>query len=163
MIKIVTYPDKLLKKKSQEIENVNSDILSIIEKLILTLDSFNHCVGIAAVQIGYLVRAIAVDISKTKNKNHGRLIMLNPTIITSSTDNALTKEGCLSVPEYLAYVLRPKKTAVKYLDINGKECIIEAKRFEAVVIQHEIDHLDGVLFIDKVASSKDILKRQSDK
>lgn len=159
MIKIVKFPDKLLKKQSVAVDLINQKILSIVNELTFVLDYYDHCVGIAAVQIGYLVRILAVDVSKTKNKNHGRLIMINPKIIENSTDEITTKEGCLSVPDYLAYVSRPKKIIVEYIDIDGKKQVLESKRFEAVVIQHEIDHLDGILFIDKIASLDHLIKR----
>ncbi|WP_272979141.1 peptide deformylase [Desulfurella multipotens] len=159
MIEIVKFPDKLLKKQSLCVDTINSEVLSIIDKLTFVLDFYNHCVGIAAVQIGHLVRIIAVDVSKTKNKNHGRLIMINPVVIEKSTDEIVTKEGCLSVPDYLGYVARPKKITVEYVDLNGKRQVLEAKRFEAVVIQHEVDHLDGILFLDKIVSSNQLIKR----
>lgn len=159
MIEIVKYPDKLLKKQSLYVESINSEVLSIANKLTYVLNYYNHCVGIAAVQIGYLARIIAVDVSKTKNKNHGMLVMINPIIVENSLDEVITKEGCLSVPDYLAYVSRSKKITVEYIDLNGKKQILETKRFEAVVIQHEIDHLDGVLFIDKIASTDHLIKR----
>ncbi|HEX13335.1 MAG: peptide deformylase [Desulfurella sp.] len=159
MIEIVKFPDKLLKKQSLCVDTINSEVLSIIDKLTFVLDFYNHCVGIAAVQIGHLVRIVAVDVSKTKNKNHGRLIMINPVVIEKSTDEIVTKEGCLSVPDYLGYVARPKKITVEYVDLNGKRQVLEAKRFEAVVIQHEVDHLDGILFLDKIVSSNQLIKR----
>ncbi|SDC42039.1 peptide deformylase [Desulfurella multipotens] len=159
MIEIVKFPDKLLKKQSLYVDTINSEVLSIIDKLTFVLDFYNHCVGIAAVQIGHLVRIVAVDVSKTKNKNHGRLIMINPVVIEKSTDEIVTKEGCLSVPDYLGYVARPKKITVEYVDLNGKRQVLEAKRFEAVVIQHEVDHLDGILFLDKIVSSNQLIKR----
>ncbi|MGC8502458.1 peptide deformylase [Desulfurella sp.] len=159
MIEIVKFPDKLLKKQSVRIESIDSSVLSVIDKLTFVLDFYNHCVGIAAVQIGHLVRIVAVDVSKTKNKNHGRLIMINPVILEKSSEEIVTKEGCLSVPDYLGYVARPKKITMEYIDLNGKKQILEAKRFEAVVIQHEIDHLDGVLFLDKIVPSTQLIKR----
>lgn len=159
MIEIVKFPDKLLKKQSLCVDTINSEVLSIIDKLTFVLDFYNHCVGIAAVQIGHLKRIIAIDVSKTKNKNHGRLIMINPVVIEKSTDEIVTKEGCLSVPDYLGYVARPKKITVEYVDLNGKRQVLEAKRFEAVVIQHEVDHLDGILFLDKIVSSNQLIKR----
>ncbi|OSS41205.1 Peptide deformylase [Desulfurella amilsii] len=159
MIEIVKFPDKLLKKQSLDVDSINNEILSIADKLTFVLDYYNHCVGIAAVQIGYLTRIVAVDVSKTKNKNHGRIIMINPAILEKSLDGIVTKEGCLSIPDYLAYVSRPKKITVGYIDLNGKKQTLEAKRFEAVVIQHEIDHLDGILFIDKIASTDCLIDR----
>ncbi len=159
MIEIVKFPNKFLKKLSIEVSCIDQKVLSVVDNLMFALDYYSHCVGIAAVQIGNLLRIVAVDVSKTKNKNHGRLIMINPTILEKSLDDIVTKEGCLSVPDYVGYVSRPKKITVKYLDLDGKTQILETKRFEAVVIQHEIDHLDGILFIDKIAPSGQLVKR----
>jgi len=160
MIEIIKFPDKLLKQQSKIVNHIDQDILAIIDDLTFILDFYAHCVGIAAVQIGALYRIIAVDISKTKNKGHGRIVMINPVIIEKTSEMVITKEGCLSIPDYVGYVERPKKITVNFLDINGKPQTLETKRFEAVVIQHEIDHLDGILFIDKVISSKHLMKRE---
>jgi peptide deformylase len=117
-------------------------------------------VGIAAPQFGVLQRIVIVDCSLGlhKNKNHGRLIMVNPEIFEQDGE-VLGREGCLSVPEWVGTVPRARRVTVRFQDVQGEFHEIQSKAFEARVIQHEIDHLDGILFIDKVVSTKDLIRR----
>jgi peptide deformylase len=124
-----------------------------------------HSVGIAAPQIGVLRRVLVVDVSKSKlgkDNNHGLLEMVNPEIIEKS-GSKMMREGCMSVPDYTGNVTRAEHIVVEFADRNGQLRVIEASGFEAVAIQHELDHLDGLLFLDRVSSLKTDLYRRKPK
>ncbi|WP_025209660.1 peptide deformylase [Hippea sp. KM1] len=161
---IVIYPDQRLKTVCDEIRNIDEKTLKVAKDLLETMRYYNHTVGIAAPQIGELVRIIAVDASKNKKGqkiNHGELVMINPEILDWSSI-IKTREGCLSVPDYTGNVNRARKITVKYWDLDGKEHQFDTEGFEAVVIQHEIDHLDGILFIDRIISKRtDLFRRKN--
>ncbi len=161
---IVVYPDKRLKEVCRPIENIDEDILNRARDLLETMRFYSHSVGIASPQIGNLVRIIAVDASKNKKGlkvNHGELIMLNPEILDWQSI-IKTREGCMSVPDYTGNVNRARKVSVKYIDLEGNEQQFDTEGFEAVVLQHEIDHLDGILFIDRIISKNtDLFKRKN--
>ena len=161
---IVVYPDKRLKEVCRPIENIDEDILNKARDLLETMRFYSHSVGIASPQIGNLVRIIAVDASKNKKGlkvNHGELIMLNPEILDWQSI-IKTREGCMSVPDYTGNVNRARKVSVKYIDLEGNEQQFDTEGFEAVVLQHEIDHLDGILFIDRIISKNtDLFKRKN--
>ena len=114
----------------------------------------------AAVQIGVLKRVIAVDVTP-RNPGHGLIILLTP-VRVESRGRRKAREGCLSVPEYTANIKRAKEIALKGLDPEGNEVELASKGFEAVAFQHEIDHLDGILFIDRISSMKRDLVRRKD-
>ncbi len=161
---IVVYPDKRLKEVCKFIEKIDNDILLKSNNLLETMRFYSHSVGIAAPQIGDLVRIIAIDASKNKKGqkiNHGEIVMLNPEILNWQSI-IKTREGCMSVPDYTGNVNRARKITVRYMDLNGKEHIFDTEGFEAVVIQHEIDHLDGILFIDRIISKNtDLFRRKN--
>ena len=161
---IVIYPDKRLKEICEPIEEIDENTLAKAKDLLDTMRHYSHSVGIAAPQIGELVRIIAIDASKNKKGqkiNHGELIMLNPEIIAWESI-IKTREGCMSVPDYTGNVNRARKITVKYMDLDGKEHRFDTEGFEAVVIQHEIDHLDGILFIDRIISkTTDLFRRKN--
>jgi peptide deformylase len=122
------------------------------------------CVGIAAPQVGMASRIIVVDVSTHRRggreENHGLLVLVNPEIL-SRGGKQLVREGCMSVPDYTANVQRAQWVLVDALDKEGKQTILEAIGFEAVAIQHEVDHLDGYLFLDRVSSIKtDLFRRK---
>jgi len=160
--KIITIPDPLLQQVSLPVNDINDEVRSLAESMRQTIVSFSRCVGIAAVQVGVLSRLIVVDVSLNPNphKNNGLLIMVNP-VITYSSGKTSSREGCLSVPDFTGYVTRKKKIEVEYLDLQGNKRILKTEGFEAIVIQHEIDHLDGKVFLDRVTSLKtDVFRRQ---
>jgi len=161
---IVVYPDKRLKEVCKPIEKIDEDIVNKARDLLETMRFYSHSVGIASPQIGNLVRIIAVDASKNKKGqkiNHGELVMLNPEILDWQSI-IKTREGCMSVPDYTGNVNRARKISVKYVDLEGNEQMFDTEGFEAVVIQHEIDHLDGILFIDRIISKNtDLFKRKN--
>jgi len=122
-----------------------------------------HSVGVAAPQIGVTRRVVVVDVSKSKlgrDNNHGRLVMINPEILEREGSETM-REGCMSVPDYTGNVTRAESVVVQFLDRSGTERVIRTSGFEAVAIQHELDHLDGFLFLDRVSSLKtDVFRRK---
>ena len=158
ILEIIKYPDARLQKTSVPVETIDADTLSFIADLVETI-SGSPGVGLAAPQVGRLVRAIAVDVTPG-NQGHGLIVLINPEI-TASSGCKIGREGCLSVPEYTANIARATGITVRGLDEYGQEAVIEATGFEAVVLQHEIDHLNGILFIDRITSMKrDLFKRK---
>ncbi len=158
---ILVYPDKRLRIKSKEVVDINGSVISIVRDLIDTMNSFDHSVGISAIQIGEPYRIICFDASKSphyKKKNHGLTVLINPVIIEREGEKVV-REGCLSVPDYVGQVERSRRVVVKGYDVEGRELILEANHLEAVIIQHEIDHLDGILFIDRVISPSHLIRR----
>ncbi len=161
---IVIYPDKRLKEICKYIQEIDGKTLQAAKDLLETMRFYGHSVGIAAPQIGELSRIVVVDASKAKKGqkiNHGELVMLNPEILDWQSI-IKTREGCMSVPDYTGNVNRARKITVKYMDLDGKEHRFDTEGFEAVVIQHEIDHLDGILFIDRIISKNtDLFRRKN--
>ncbi len=148
----------MLQRVSREVTPLASGISTLIEDLEATM-RLHGGVGIAAPQVGVLKRIIIVDVGSDKG-GHGLLRLLNPKIIYSSGKRK-GREGCLSIPEYRANITRSRKVHIEALTPAGKDITIEAKGFEAVVLQHEIDHLEGILFIDRVTDMKrDLFRRE---
>lgn len=161
ILNIVTIPNPILKQVSLPVENINDKVKTLISDMRETMLSSSHCVGIAAVQIGVLLRIVLVDISLNPKPHHnnGFLIMINPKI-TYMSGKLKSREGCLSVPDFTGNVIRKNKIEVEYTDLEGTKKILKTHGFESITIQHEIDHLDGFVFLDKVSSIKtDIFKR----
>lgn len=160
---ILEYPDPRLKEVSEPVEWVSDEIKEVIEDLVDTMRSSPGCVGMAAPQIGEKKRIIVFDASNHKkvNNHHGLTVLINPTIL-SKGGRQICREGCLSVPDYTGNVERATWIFVEGLDRYGNTDVIEAEGFEAVVILHEMDHLDGVLFLDRITSVKgNLFKRKS--
>jgi len=160
MYALLTLPDERLRQVSEFVTQFDAELRKFVAALEQVMLTGAGGVGIAAPQLGVLKRIVIVDCSlgRYKNKNHGRLIMINPEI-TEQDGEVLGREGCLSVPEWVGTVPRARRITVRYQDVYGEYHDIETKAFEARVIQHEIDHLDGILFIDKVVSTKDLVRR----
>lgn len=152
---ILEYPDPLLKEVSKPVDWVSEDIKSVVEDLIETMRSSPGCVGMAAPQIGELKRIIVFDATNHKkvNSHHGLTVLINPTML-SKRGKQICREGCLSVPDFTGNVERATWVLVEGLDRYGNTDVIEANGFESVIIQHEMDHLDGVLFMDRISSVK---------
>lgn len=153
---ILKYPHPLLKKIARTVEKIDDDIISLVSDLIDTMHAGPGSVGVAAPQIGVLLRVCVVDVSQSrlgKDQNHGLLIMINPEIVYSSGCRIM-REGCMSVPDYTGDVHRAEVITVRFLDPDGNTTEISAEGFEAVALQHEIDHLDGILFLDRIVSLK---------
>jgi len=150
-MKIYTYPDPVLRSVSKPIENIDEDIQKLIDSMAETMYAAPG-VGLAAVQVGVPVRLIVYDVSSKENERN-LSVLINPEIIMAE-DKIVFAEACLSVVEFSADVERHAMVKVKGLDRKGKPVDIEAEDLEAVCLQHEIDHLNGILFIDHISSLK---------
>ena len=150
--KILTEPDPFLRQKSACVEEVNDEIRLLMDDMLETMYDAPG-IGLAAIQIGVPKRVIVIDFSKNDEQKNP-LYFVNPEILTKSEKDASYEEGCLSVPNQFAEISRPDICKVKYLDYEGKEKILEAKGLLATCIQHEMDHLEGILFIDYLSKLK---------
>ena len=133
--------DEILRKKSREVETIDDKIQTLIDDMIDTMYKYNG-VGLSAVQVGVLKRVVVIDI----DDGNGVIILINPKIIKTKGE----QEGCLSFPNQYAKMIRPKEVVVEALDRSGKKITIKAKELLAQAIAHECDHLDGVVFVDKM-------------
>jgi len=159
---ILRYPHPVLKKICHRVELIDRSIYDLIQDLVDTMHKGPGSVGVAAPQIGVTLRICVVDVSKNrhgKENNHGLLRMINPEII-SRCGSATMREGCMSVPDYTGDVDRATGITLQFSEPDGTLREITASGFEAVAIQHELDHLDGVLFLDRVTSIKTGLFRR---
>ncbi|MBI5888638.1 MAG: peptide deformylase [Deltaproteobacteria bacterium] len=160
VLNILKYPDPLLKKVSSVVREMSPEVSSFIRDLLDTMRASPAAVGIAAPQAGVLLNIIIIDVTP-KHPGQGLTVMINPEII-SSTGLRTGREGCLSIPEYTANIHRAQSVTVKGLTPSMQEIIIESSDFEAVAFQHELDHLNGILFIDRISNMKrDLFKRKS--
>ena len=162
---ILMYPDPILKQVAAPVVTIDESSVALIQDLVDTMVDSGHSVGVAAPQIGVLSRVLVVDVSKSKlgkENNHGLLEMVNPEIIEKS-GSKIMREGCMSVPDYTGNVTRAERIVAEFIDRAGQLRVIEATGFEAVAIQHELDHLDGLLFLDRVSSLKTDLYRRKGK
>lgn len=148
------YPHPVLKKKAEKVAAVDDDIRQFLDDMLETMYA-EAGVGLAAPQVGVSKRVVVIDIAHEGEKP-APLYLVNPEIIWRSEELQVCEEGCLSLPEQRAEVERPASVKVKYLDYHGKECELLAEEFLAVAVQHELDHLDGILYIDHLSR----LKRQ---
>lgn len=156
---IVLYPDPILKKVCRAVEQLDEQVLEVVRDLEDTLEA-SPGVGVAAPQIGVDLRIFAVDVG---DKGHGRLLLINPELV-SGEGRKIGREGCLSIPEFTANVARYTSIVISALDPEGERRVIQSSGFEAVCLQHELDHLDGILFLDRVACLKaDVFKRKGAK
>jgi peptide deformylase len=149
---IIKLPDKRLRLVSEPVKHVDAGVKKLIDDMFETMYKAPG-IGLAAIQIGVAKRVITMDLSK-KEDNHEPQVFINPEIVWSSDETAKYEEGCLSIPEYYEEVERPKEVKVKYLDRDGRSAEIEAKGLLATCLQHEIDHINGVLFIDHLSKLK---------
>lgn len=161
VLELITYPDDRLKKASEPVGEVDGELLSFIADLEETMRAGPGGVGIAAPQVGRHVRVAIVDVSsKPKVKSNGRVVLINPEI-TEWDGFAVGREGCMSVPDYTGNVIRAERIRVKALDESGNEREYEMEGYEARAAQHEVDHLDGLLFLDRLVSRHaDLFRRK---
>jgi len=163
---ILVYPDPRLKEVCKPIEEFDDSVTQLLQDLVDTMVEAGHSVGVAASQIGDLRRAVVVDVSHSKlgkkQENHGLMQMVNPEIIQREGDQVV-REGCMSVPDYTGNVRRAEDIVVQYIDENQQRQVVRCEGFEAVAVQHELDHLDGYLFLDRVSSLKTDLFRRKQK
>jgi len=149
---ILTEPNKILREKSQLVEKVDSDLQKLMDDMLETMYAAPG-IGLAAIQVGVPKRVIVMDLSK-QDEPKQPMFFVNPEIVEKSQNNSTYEEGCLSVPGQFAEIDRPEKCHVKYLDYYGKSKEIKAEGMLATCIQHEIDHLQGILFIDHLSKLK---------
>ena len=149
---ILTEPNKILRQKSLKVEKVDQEIQKLIDDMFETMYAAPG-IGLAAIQVGVPKRVIVLDTAR-KEEPKKPMCFVNPEVIEKSQKNSTYEEGCLSVPNFFAEVDRPKKCDVDYLDYNGEKKILKAEGLLATCIQHEMDHLEGVLFIDYLSKLK---------
>ncbi len=161
VLEILTYPDERLKQESSPVDQVDDELRAFIADLEETMDAGPGGVGIAAPQVGHFQRIVIVDCSKTRKPvpNHGRLFLINPEI-TEWQGMEVGREGCMSVPDYTGNVIRAEAVTLKALDLEGNEQEYHCEGFEARAVQHEMDHLDGMLFLDRLVSRRNDLFRR---
>lgn len=166
-LQIITYPNPILSQISQPIEVVDKDAQIIMDNMLQTM-YLEHGIGLAAVQVGILKRILVMDIEykiEECSGNHGDhhdhgiknanpIFMANPQIVDITKSTSSYIEGCLSFPEMRANVKRPKSVTIEYLDYNGKKKTLKTEGLLATCVQHEIDHLNGINFVDHISKIK---------
>ena len=159
--KILTEPNKILREISKPVEKVGDEERRLMDDMLDTMYAAPG-IGLAAIQIGIPKRIIVMDISRDENKKEP-MYFVNPVIKNKNIQKTTYEEGCLSVPDQFAEIERPNACEVEYLDYNGKKQLLEADGLLATCIQHEMDHLEGILFIDYLSKLKKsmILKKLS--
>ena len=150
--KILTEPDPILRKKCEPLEKVDEETKKLMDDMLETMYAAPG-IGLAAIQVGILKRLVVIDISKEEEKKKP-IFLINPQIIHQSKETSVYEEGCLSLPGQFAEIERPAECTIKYIDYNGKEKDLKAEGLLATCIQHEVDHLNGVLFIDYLSKLK---------
>ena len=149
---IIIEPDTILRKKSEILEKVDNEVRGLMNDMLETMYAAPG-IGLAAVQVGIPKRLIVIDISKEKEKKNP-LFLINPEIISKSKNTSVYEEGCLSLPGYFAEIERPAECQIEYIDYEGKKKEMKANGLLATCIQHEVDHLNGILFIDYLSKLK---------
>ena len=149
---ILTLPDPVLRKTAKPVERVDADLRRLMDDMLLTMYDAPG-IGLAAPQIGVLRRLIVMDPAKD-DEPKTPLVMVNPEILDRSDEMRTHEEGCLSIPDFTAEIERPAKTRVAYIDREGKKQEAEFEGIWSTLVQHEIDHLNGVLFIDYLSRLK---------
>lgn len=149
---LIILPDPLLRQQSKLVEQVDADVLRLADDMLETMYDAPG-IGLAAIQVGVPRRMLVIDISK-EDEDKKPVVFINPEILTVSDERSTYEEGCLSIPDYYAEVERPASLTLKYVGRDGKQQTIEADGLLATCLQHEIDHLNGVLFIDHISRLK---------
>jgi peptide deformylase len=149
---ILTEPNKLLRQTSKRVEKVGEEERKLMNDMLDTMYAAKG-IGLAAIQIGIPKRIIIMDISKDAN-NKRPMYFINPVIIQKTINKSIYEEGCLSVPDQYAEIERPSKCEIEYLDYEGEKKVLKAEGLLATCIQHEMDHLEGILFIDYLSKLK---------
>jgi peptide deformylase len=149
---ILILPDKRLRLVSKPVKTIDREVRQLVDDMFETMYDAPG-IGLAAIQIGVPHRVVTMDLAK-KDEPPEQRVFINPEILWSSDDKSVHEEGCLSIPEFYEEVERPAQVRVKYLDLDGKEQEVEANGLLATCLQHEIDHLNGVLFIDRISRLK---------
>ena len=149
---LIILPDPILRQVSKPIETIDGEVKKLADDMLETMYDAPG-IGLAAIQIGVARRMLVLDVSKD-GEDKKPLVFINPEIVASSDARSVYEEGCLSIPDYYAEVERPAGITVRHLDREGKEQVTEADGLLATCLQHEIDHLNGVLFIDHISKLK---------
>ena len=149
---IIYLPDPILRQQSVAVERVDSELESFIEDMIETMYDAPG-IGLAAIQVGVPRRLLVIDVAG-KDEPRNPQVFINPEIVATGEDTNVYEEGCLSIPDYYADVERPEAVTVRHLDRTGKQQVTEANGLLATCLQHEMDHLNGVLFIDHISKLK---------
>jgi len=152
---IITLPDKRLHLKAEPVSRIDDEVRALMDDLLETMYDAPG-IGLAATQIAVPKRVMVLDVAKRQDETASRdpMFFANPEILWVSEETSAYEEGCLSIPEFFEEVVRPSRVRVRYLDRNGKRQEIEADGILATCLQHEIDHLNGVLFIDRISRLK---------
>jgi peptide deformylase len=149
---IIILPDKRLRLVSEPVKGIDTELQALVEDMFATMYEAPG-IGLAAIQVAVPKRVIVMDLAK-KDEPKAPRVFINPQVLWRSEERAVYEEGCLSIPEFYEEVERPAKVRVKFLDLAGAEQEVEAEGLLATCLQHEIDHLDGVLFIDHISKLK---------
>ncbi|HEV2897947.1 MAG TPA: peptide deformylase [Pseudaminobacter sp.] len=149
---LIILPDPVLRQVSKPIERVDAPLLKLADDMLETMYDAPG-IGLAAIQVGEPLRMLVIDLAK-EGEEPAPQIFINPEIVASGDERSVYEEGCLSIPDYYAEVERPATVRVKYLDRDGKRQEVDAEGLLATCLQHEIDHLNGVLFIDHISKLK---------
>ena len=152
VLEILTIPDQRLKNKSSEVKLFDINLKKIVKDMFDTLNDSGNGIGLAAPQVGVKKRIVIVDLKE--NNKSSPVIFINPVIIKESRERAVNEEGCLSIPGYYAEVERAKEVDVEWYDLEGEKITKTFSGLFSICIQHEIDHLDGILFIDYLSRLK---------
>jgi peptide deformylase len=159
ILPLIILPDPLLRQLSKPVERIDDELRRFADNMLETMYDAPG-IGLAAIQVGEPLRMLTIDLSK-EDEPKAPQVFINPEIVRHGDDISVYEEGCLSIPDYYAEVERPETVTVKYLNRDGKEQVIEADGLLATCLQHEIDHLNGVLFIDHISKLKrDIVMRR---
>ncbi|WP_034987217.1 peptide deformylase [Bartonella florencae] len=151
---LVTLPDPILREVSKPIEHIDAALQRLADDMLETMYDA-HGIGLAAIQIGIPLRMLVMDVSgNSEDEQKKPLVIINPEILWLSEERNIHKEGCLSIPDYFAEVERPKRLRVRYQNRERQQTEIEADDLLSTCLQHEIDHLDGRLFIDYISKIK---------
>jgi peptide deformylase len=154
VLSILHYPDERLKRVSAPVEVFDAGLQALVSDLLDTVNAAPGCVGLAAPQVNHFQRIIVVDVSSRKGvSHHGRMVLINPKILETS-GHMVGREGCLSVPDFTGNVQRAERIRLRARDVQGGTLDYDCEGYEARAVQHELDHLDGLLFLDRLVSRK---------
>ena len=158
---MVLLPERVLKTPCSPVGDVDDRALQLARDLIDTMRASPHCVGLAANQIGVSLRAFCIDVTGHRKAKscHGEVVLFDP-VVLEHTEGGLAREGCMSVPDLTGDVRRSASIVVRGTTPEGEQRTIEANAFEARALQHELDHLDGLLFLDRVVSHEAVFRRK---
>ena len=152
ILPIRVIPDSVLRTKASPVETVDDELRKLLDDMLETMYAAPG-IGLAAPQVGVPKRVVVIDVAR-EGEDKAPQVFVNPEIVSRADEASVYEEGCLSIPDYYAEVERPKEVTVRYIDLDGKEQEIRAEGLLATCLQHEIDHLNGVLFIDHISRLK---------